>query len=162
MDPYRENTEDKMKVGYWLGVIICLMGCDNRDAAVLVDPSLDPYFNKFVVEANLRGIDIEDHSRLIGGAFDDLGEGVRGQCQHLSDDSERVVIDRTYWNQSSSIEREFIVFHELGHCILNRSHLDTKSPRGECASIMHSSSFSCRNTYDANTREQLLDELFSN
>ena len=151
-----------MKIGYWLGVVICLAGCDKKGATTLVDPLLHSYFDQFVFEAALRGIELDLERHQVEGRIDDLEEGVRGQCQHLSNDSERVVIDRTYWGQSSSMEREFIVFHELGHCILNRSHLDTKSQQGACTSIMHSSSFSCRNTYNTNTRKELLDELFSN
>ena len=33
-----------------------------------------------------------------------------------------IFIDRGSWNHSSEIFREFHIFHELGHCDLNRNH----------------------------------------
>ena len=35
-----------------------------------------------------------------------------------------VVFDRRYWDHSTPIEREELVFHELGHCALNRDHIE--------------------------------------
>lgn len=33
-----------------------------------------------------------------------------------------VQLQRAYWNQGSEINREIVVFHELGHCQLKREH----------------------------------------
>jgi hypothetical protein len=33
-----------------------------------------------------------------------------------------IVLDETHWNKSDMYERESLVFHELGHCVLNKEH----------------------------------------
>ena len=34
----------------------------------------------------------------------------------------RIVLDYKIWEEANTIAREFIVFHELGHCVLKRTH----------------------------------------
>lgn len=36
--------------------------------------------------------------------------------------NKNVKINRKFWNIASSYEREWLIFHELGHCDLNREH----------------------------------------
>jgi hypothetical protein len=35
-----------------------------------------------------------------------------------------IVIDRDYWYEAGDLQREELMFHELGHCVLNRDHLN--------------------------------------
>ncbi len=56
--------------------------------------------------------------------------------------------------------REFVVFHELGHCDLGRDHRDEAFDNGVCVSIMRSGLGDCRDYYHPRTREGYLDELF--
>jgi len=58
-----------------------------------------------------------------------------------------------------AMQKERLVFHELGHCVLNRSHLETVGTDGHCLSIMNSAQ-RCSDNYNAQTREKYLDELF--
>ena len=152
-----------MKIEYWLVAFLCFCGCTKEEpASTYLDPAIQSYFDEFAAQGLLRGVVIDYHTSGVEGIFDDLGDGVNGQCQHRSRGSDRVVVDRNYWNQSTDIEREFLIFHELGHCILDRTHLDNKTAQGECVSIMHSSARSCNNTYGDSTRVRYLDELFLN
>jgi len=48
----------------------------------------------------------------------------------------------------------------LGHCVLNREHLDDADNQGNCVSIMTSGTGSCHINYTIATRKNLLDELF--
>ncbi len=65
-----------------------------------------------------------------------------------------------YWLNASAMDKEFIVFHELGHCYLQREHLDTKDERGICTSIMSSGTSNCVRLYTNQNRSDLIDELF--
>lgn len=37
-------------------------------------------------------------------------------------DFKSIKIDRQYWEESSEYGKEILLFHELGHCVLNRDH----------------------------------------
>ncbi len=145
---------------------LVLGACQKNDEDIgepTIDPMLDFYFELFAGEGFQRGIEVDFKQTEVSGYFADLSEAnVTAQCQHDPNYPDRVVIDQAYWEQASDIEREFVVFHELGHCYLKRSHLDQKNPDGTCLSIMHSSGSVCNNTYRETTRIKYLDELFSN
>ncbi|MEM6799919.1 MAG: hypothetical protein AAF696_00870 [Bacteroidota bacterium] len=129
------------------------------DEILVIDSELQPYFERFHEEAALRGRDIDFEELRIEGTIEEL-EGVGGSCVHNSVDPNLVKIDLVFWAQASEWEKEFIVFHELGHCALKRSHLDERNQDGSCFSLMHSGTSGCRNTYGEETRERYLDELF--
>ena len=146
------------------GVLLCTACAKDRIISEnYVDEDLDPYFERFVQEAALRGVDLQEALDLISGYIEEIEDGsVSGQCRHLVDAPDKVVIDRDFWNVANDNRKEFLVFHELGHCMLGRSHLDTKDRNGMCVSIMHSSSDACVNAYSYSTRSAYLDELFTN
>jgi len=59
------------------------------------------------------------------------------------------------------MSKEYLVFHELGHCILGRSHSNDILENGDCKSIMQSGTSNCKGNYNDENREMLLDELFN-
>ena len=127
-----------------------------------IDEALAPYFERFVEEGNSRGLDIDLADKRIEGYLVNVEEdNVAGQCVYSSDPNaiRTVNIDINYWNNASELEKEFVIFHELGHCYLERSHLDAQSNRS-CTSIMHSGTSGCRFNYNTFTRSTFLDELF--
>ena len=117
----------------WILFLLILFWSCNKDNVHIVDPAFVAYLDLFQQEALNRGVD------------------VWGELE---------VLNISYWNKATDIEREVLLFHELGHCILGRSHLDDKTARSQCVSIMRSSSGICRMEYNANTRGDYLDELF--
>ncbi|MDW3645675.1 MAG: hypothetical protein R8P61_01265 [Bacteroidia bacterium] len=143
-------------------LLICLLSiplfyaCE-PDEVLVIDSRLKPYFDRFEEEASMRGLSL-DFSDL-EGKIEDL-DGVGGQCVRNSTLPDEVLIDFVFWTQASELEKEFIVFHELGHCVLDRSHLDTKNADGTCVSIMHSGVSGCRFIYEDIKREEYLEELF--
>jgi hypothetical protein len=56
--------------------------------------------------------------------------------------------------------KEYIVFHELGHCVLNRPHTEDSFSNGVCSSIMRSGNGGCYDYYNRFTRQYYVDELF--
>jgi hypothetical protein len=52
-----------------------------------------------------------------------LASNVLGTCVYAA--KRFVLINEQYWNSSTTnnTQREYIVFHELGHCALDRTHL---------------------------------------
>ena len=128
---------------------------------IFLSPELAPYFETFAFEAAERNIQFDYVAERIEGILTNIEEtDVSGKCEQNSVDPNRVYIDQQFWRNASELEREFIVFHELGHCFLDREHLETTNSDGTCKSIMHSGLSGCRNLYGISTRKEYLDELF--
>jgi hypothetical protein len=128
---------------------------------LFVDPSLQEYFDRFVVEGAARNVIVDYKASRIAGYLKIITQpGVIGQCAHSDSKPNTVIIDKIYWNTATDLEKEFVVFHELGHCVLNRVHLDEADAMGNCISIMTSGTGSCHINYTVATRAALLDELF--
>lgn len=130
-----------------------------------VDPELQPYFFRFEEEGKKRGILVELEKAKIYGSVEKIyvqSNTILGFCQANTTSSKKIIIDIDFWNRSSNLKKELIVFHELGHCYLNRDHNSEKLSNGTCKSIMRSGYDGCVDYYNDKTRERLIDELFSN
>ena len=126
-----------------------------------VDEDLWVYFHNFEQEAALRGISVDLRRERIIGEISALHEdGVAGQCSYSNFFPGQVTIDEDFWNRASDRAREFVVFHELGHCSLGREHREDAFPNGICKSLMRSGAEDCRDNYRSSTRSLYLDELF--
>jgi hypothetical protein len=97
----------------------------------------------------------------ITGSIDEIeAENVLGRCSYNSHLPEHVTIDKTFWTGAGAWAREFVVFHELGHCELLRDHFAGRNTDGSCVSLMRSGLVECRDNYNSATRSRYLDELF--
>ncbi|MBK9982865.1 MAG: hypothetical protein IPP15_10675 [Saprospiraceae bacterium] len=147
---------------YFVLATLSGISCSKDQAFDLfVDNSLQDYFDRFVVEGAKRNVTVDYEAARVSGYIKEINTpNVIGQCAHDPKKPNTVIVDRTYWNNGTDLEKEFLVFHELGHCVLNREHLDEADARGNCISIMTSGSAQCRINYTMETRDKLLDELF--
>ena len=145
-------------------VLLGGLGCEKETAEpdLVTDEELVPYFTSFRTEAELRNRNVEERLSGITGRIGLIpGSTVAGQCQTAANGDSHIQIDQAWWNGASEYDKEFLIFHELGHCALGRAHDDASDVNGFCISIMHSSSTACDFIYKANTRDGYLDELFS-
>ena len=77
--------------------------------------------NLFITDANLNGLKIIPGS--INVEFSDLEEGILGLSYGINNDKVVVIkIDRDNWFLSSPAHRWYVLYHELGHDILNLEH----------------------------------------
>jgi len=140
--------------------VMTLGGCSTEDN-VETDAELLPYFQIFADEAAERGFEVDYESERIEGLLQNIPNAeIKGQCFRNVDKPRKVIIDIECWNNSNDSEKEFIIFHELGHCFLDRGHLDTTRPDGNCTSIMHSRVGICPFALTSSNREGYFDELF--
>ena len=63
-------------------------------------------------------------------------KGIMGYCEEV-DGYPVVNINWAYWKNSTDLERELLMFHELGHCVLKVPHHAGQMPDGTPTSIMH-------------------------
>ncbi len=162
-----------LKNPFFLLAFLFLLASCNRIDVDLDDPSdssnnaeveadLQAYFDRFENEGAKRGLDIDLAADGIIGKIEAIDqEHVAGLCMYSSDAPNEVTIDLDFWNSSSALWREFVVFHELGHCYLDRDHREDQHANGTCVSLMRSGLGDCFDNYNSNTREQYLNELFS-
>ncbi len=133
--------------------------CD-KNTNQIIDPATEIYVEEFFKEANLRGLNLdrEDYNLMV--SFEDLPEGAVGRC--LSSSRKRIALDIDYWQSANACVRKLLIFHELGHCILNREHLNHKNRQGICQSMMHDPEIAqCQQIYTSDIwRDYYLDELF--
>ena len=141
-----------------------LVGCQKAQEAtpvITVDAAFQPYFERFEAEGALRGLDIQLANEQIGAVFsDELAAGQVGLCTQYTSGISIIEIRPATWSAAGDLEREYLIFHELGHCYLGRVHEDAKDAAGFCLSMMQSGDGSCRYNYRNATRTAYLDELF--
>ena len=141
-----------------------LLSCSEETSFVLeeeVDAAFIPFFDRFQTEASMRGIEVDWAVEKINASLVSIEDVVVGQCLTYANDNREINIDREYWNKSTEVDKEYLIFHELGHCILRRSHLEDSRSDGTCLSMMNSGEGMCIKNYNAKTRQEYLDELFS-
>lgn len=159
-----------MKVIIAFCLLLCLAACQSdpiqgntiteESSYYDVEPLMWEYFERFEYEAKVRGYSIDLNQLQISGEIKNIAdENVAGTCQYGSH-IKHVTIDASFWNRYNYLEREFVVFHELGHCVLSRGHLESSFDNGVCKSVMHSGLSGCQVVYNNANREYYLDELF--
>jgi hypothetical protein len=120
------------------------MGCaqqqDKSDPRDIhgINPAFTPYVQKFeaILGRSIGDIPIQ---------FAPQGGNTIGVCEVWNSQYREIKIDPDYWNASPSYggpvdddEKLSLIFHELGHCVLNRGHLDTSFVDSNNYQVMNS------------------------
>ena len=124
---------------------------------------LDPFVDKFIEEAGKRGRDLSQIKEGLIIQYEDLPDKSGGKCTRSFFFPNRISIDKFFWQQMNDRQKELLLFHELGHCVLNRDHRNERLSQGECTSLMdgNEEGFFCSNNfYSKKWRDYYLDELF--
>ena len=114
-------------------IIVLLVGCAEDPPEINVDPVFQEFVDEFVVEAARFGQDIDFSDTGLSIQFRDVVDrGSSGVClgNHM------IEIETAFWAGLSDFDRQGLIFHELGHCELDRPHRNDKLVNGEWASRM--------------------------
>lgn len=72
-----------------------------------------------------------------------------------------IMVSRTVWDTSDDLTREAVIWHELGHCVLNREHVTDLKPDGHPVSLMYPTSETVRDeNYYLLHKSEYIKELF--
>lgn len=125
--------------------------------SLYVDSAFDKIYSDFVTIGEHYGTKMPKTGAIL--VDDDLRSKpqVLGSCIHLGN-TRLITISKSFWMKASPLEREETLFHELGHCILNRPHCFKKNELNEPVSIMYPSILN-KNLYERN-RQKFIHELF--
>lgn len=155
----------------FLAGLFCLLmvGCATMESShvLSIDPAIKPHFDVFLTEGRSRGRNLNiDHLVMKFVNYDEFSKGsvVIAQCHYaLGDKAAIIMVDRDWWNWAAPETREQVIFHELGHCVLDRrGHIDDSVHyAGEIIprSIMTTMLFS--DYYYLKFRKYYIDELFA-
>lgn len=90
------------------------------------DPLFSSYIEKFKQEAKstlkVDSFDVGDIPINFGDTESDLYQGV---CFVYADGEKEIIIRKSWWQEAGEDYKVSLIFHELGHCRLDRSHKDS-------------------------------------
>jgi len=147
-------------------ILLLFSSCKNSHE-YSVDSAFTDYLQRFEDEGALRGhtFDLKSSGLII--EFGDLTDSAAGLTHYET--PIRIQIDRTYWKAISNtagadMMKEDLIFHELGHGVLGRSHLNTMLENDDWKSMMCGgtkvNNRSWNINYRGERRKYYLDELF--
>lgn len=93
----------------------------------IIDPELQPYYDLYIEhKETYTGF---GNSAKVNMRFNILPGQYIGRCWKYSNGYRLIEIDRLFWSTASEKDREVLIFHELGHCDLNRGHVENSIMR---------------------------------
>lgn len=136
-----------------------------------VHPDFIPYVDRFVHEANIRG---KNENGVMNSIMKELSVTYdpflyeSGYCGYgtpmqgiLSGPTVVISNHDDCWEIFSEVRREIFMFHELGHAVLRRPHLNDSLPNGDIKSIMNADFWYKTYSDTSSAKKQYyLDELF--
>lgn len=136
-----------MKNFILLSLLILIASCGKPKEAEIIGGAVtvedfEVYEDEFYDRMTTAGIAIPTQE-LFFEVRKDMSGTILGSCSSRFNHStlvfDRVVqINYYYWIRLPIADREELIFHELGHCVLNRAHNDTLDGSGVPVSIMNS------------------------
>lgn len=164
-----------MKNMILISLSLLFFSCTKQATQFELDPELAPYYEDFVQSGQIRGQDVSTDDLIIkfgntkdergalaycGRDFTQKGEVFLGGRTEYN--TPKVVVDREYFKILTAKEKRAVLFHELGHCLLNREHSSEITPYQFLKSIMYPYLITriIGYYYDA-MEENYIDELFN-
>lgn len=162
-----------MKHLIFIFILILMTSCGKKiqyETSVYIHEDVAPFVSRF---QQLSGIQIND----LHVTFKQMDMGLGGYCEKNEIIKEtpfektitktpKVFLNIDYWNNYLKIDKrgkELLVFHELGHCLLNRDHNESKldfNGKSIPASIMTPQMF--ESIYYSSNYSHFIGELFNN
>lgn len=127
------------------------------------EPELRDFLEAFEEEAAARNATLPPLDRFHMTFVSDLGEFCGfGWWDFDGRGTRRVEIENTErcWQGYNEDQKEQLMYHEFGHALLSRPHIDTSLPNGQPLSLMCGNCDQTRIYYHPRMKEYYLDELF--
>ncbi len=133
-----------------------------------VEPEFTQYVQRFESEAAKRGKNFKLQTEGLIIEFAKLKNDQAGLCHY--EHPIRIEVDSLYWKKISAVAgadmmKEDLIFHEMGHGILGRKHLNTTLENGDWKSMMCGGDKVDNRPWNINyrrmRRDYYVDELFN-
>lgn len=141
----------------------------------IVDKELNEYLTFFVQSAEINKTELKYSAAKVTLQFKPTSffkntksyyeVGLCRSCKNSKDSDciAEVYINKDYWKTASRMNKRLLMFHELGHCLMFKSHDDRIDLAGEPISIMNSAliNTSKMTYYNETTTWSYEQELFT-
>jgi hypothetical protein len=122
----------------FIALILVALGCSkNNPTPSTIAPDFQDYVNRFISEAEARNISVNTDHLIVESTTDPV-TGSDACAQIIAGDAPHIKIQTSCWSNLIDSEKEILMFHELGHALLGRNHLDVDMANGLQTSLMHS------------------------
>lgn len=159
------STRGMELIGVLTLILITMSTIGCGDAKGYTHPELRPYVSRFLVDmaryrdplsvkvakVQVKVIDIELATLT--------NKTQAGVCLMYSNIPVSIRVDLKTWSKMTDTAKEMLIYHELGHCILDREHRNDRTKLGYSNSIMDEEDKIPDWLYEAR-REHYLRELF--
>lgn len=140
-----------------------------REESSALHTSTDPIFNPYVnlFESKMLNYSSRSPRHHVPINFGDTtikdGEAKLGLCLLYSGGQREIIVNKTWWNSAPEARKEALIFHELGHCQLERvGHRDARlSHEGRSYSLSLMNTYLPSESEYRLLKEGYLKELFS-
>jgi hypothetical protein len=158
----------KVRIIIYSFLILVLFNSCTDPHKYSIDPAFTEYLQRFENEAASRGRQLNPKSSGLIIEFGALANNDAGLTHYET--PIRIQIDKAYWDDISKssnadLMKENLIFHELGHGLLGRDHLNTTLENGDWSSIMCGGTVVDKRPWNINyrgiRRSFYVDELFN-
>jgi Zn-dependent protease with chaperone function len=96
-----------------------------HEAFLQIDGPFQDYVHNFEQAAGQNGSPLQIVDLVVAfGSTPSLNE--TGVCEWAENETPRVIINARIWATLNDYDRQEVIFHELGHCVLRRIHQTTE------------------------------------
>ncbi len=96
-----------------------------HDAFLQVDAPFQDFVNNFEQTSSEEGNALViDDLVVVFGTTPTMNE--TGVCEWAENETPRIVINQRIWNTLNDYDKQEVIFHELGHCVLRRVHQNSE------------------------------------
>ena len=137
---------------------------DLVDVSNDIEPDIFPFIQTFVDEAAARNISFDFRGFEATFSEEDIDDNgdICGRASAFSDNTNTITIrnSESCWIDRPDATREALVFHELGHALLDRPHRDDRFDNGLVRSIMETGTLGPYSEFSPLLMAYLFDEMF--
>ncbi len=136
-----------------------------------IDEEFKPYVASFLTEMESRGLDLKNKNItvvFVNKITVQVDENVCGYGWNNFNgrgyDRVEIIDSENCWHRRDAIQKENIIYHELGHALLAKSHFSQYFPNGLPKSLMCSegcNNYRTYNKYQNDQRTYYLDQLLN-
>ncbi|MEQ8713708.1 MAG: hypothetical protein RIC80_11875 [Cyclobacteriaceae bacterium] len=144
-------------------VLAITFSCSDEESArtSIIHPNARDLVDLFIEEAGKRDVQLDLTGLRVEFTIEVEFNG-SSFCGYAFSTSPNALIriSQPCWDRLTDYEKEILMFHELGHALLFRPHLDAEYDNGSKVSMMHSDACCMYNQWTLNLRDYYIDELF--
>lgn len=126
---------------YLCSLLLFLAACRSEDSKlsnINVGEAFEPYVEAFIEEGEKRGYEIDFEDTGLTIVFGNT-PNASASCSEIAGSdwgSHQIIVNKDAWASLNDSLKQRLIFHELGHCELNRTHRNDKFSDGSWVSMM--------------------------